>query len=95
MDKITLDVNALRALTTQPTAWITVIRRNSTREEVLRYVNDWPTVEMTEGMFLVCIPKSQTWLADRLASGLFYARVHDTFEAAEKNAVENVDLVMR
>lgn len=89
-----IDANRLVALTTQPTKWITVIRQGETAEAVLRYVNDWPTYPMgDDGIFLVCIPESQTWLADRLASGLFYAKVHNTHREAEQNAIDNVDLV--
>ncbi len=94
MNDASVNARILVALTSQPTKWITVIRRGSTLAEVLRYVNDWPTFEMTEGMYLVCVPESQTWLAERLASGLFFARVHDTHEAAEAAGVENADLVM-
>ena len=90
----TITQSTLVALTSQPAKWITVIRRGSTQAEVLRYVNDWPTFEMTEGMYLVCIPASQTWIADRLGSGLFYAKVHDTQANAERDAVDNADLVM-
>lgn len=97
MDKITMDLRTLRALLAagSKAVWITVIRRGSTAAEVSRYVNDWPVHEMIEGMYLVCIPESQGWLADRLASGLFYAMVHETFEEAERDAVDNADLVSR
>lgn len=93
-DTTPVTANVLVILTTNPTKWITVIRRGSTVKEVRGYVYDWPIFEMTPGMFLVCVPERQVWLAERLASGLFYARVHDTYSEAEQTGIDNADLVM-
>lgn len=83
-----IDAARLLILTTQPTKWLAVIRQGEKADTVLAYVNGWPTYPLgDEGVFLVCIPESQAWVADRLASGLFYAKVHDTFGEAELDAV--------
>ncbi len=82
-----VNIAVLDAMVTQPVKWITVIRQGETLDTVLRYVNDWPTYPIGDGgIFLVCIPDRQTWVADRLASGLFYAKVHDTYEDASADA---------
>lgn len=90
----TVTPNRLVALTETPCKWITVIRQGETQAAVARYVNDWPVFTVSDyGMFIVAIPGDQTWLGDRLASGLFYAKVHDTFADAEADAMNNADLI--
>lgn len=92
-----VDTQTMRALTTKPTVWLTVIRQGTTAGEVERYVYEWPTYPLgSDGIFLVIVPKSQgQYIADRLGSGLFYAHVHDSYEAAEKDAVQQSFTLIR
>lgn len=87
----------LRVLTTQPVRWVTVIRQGETLDAVLRYVADWPTYPLgSDGIFLVCVPASQArFTVDRLASGLFYAKAHDTYGDAEADAVDQAMTLIR
>jgi hypothetical protein len=90
----TVNAAELVALTSKPCKWIAVIRQGTRKSEVESYMNRWPVFVVSDyGMFIVCIPADQTWYADRLASGLFYARVHDTYGEAEADLVANADLI--
>lgn len=90
----TIDARHLVALLTDKHRWITVIRQGSTREEVMAYTPGWPVFTYSDyGMFLVAVTAGADWLAERLKSGLFYAQLHDTYEAAEADAIDHADLI--
>lgn len=88
-----INASELVALTSKPCKWITVIRQAGTKSEIERYMNRWPVFAVMVGMFIVAIPGDQAWYADRLASGGFYAKVHDTYNEAEADCYDHVDLI--
>lgn len=85
----------LAHLFANPHRFLSIISKSGTTEQIERYLNDRGTLSQLSDYpaWIAVVPERDAqFFADRLASGLHGAKVHDTFDEAQSHLIDNADL---